>query len=122
MTTTFIYSLGLLSLFLLTGVMLRGKIKFLQNIFLPSSVIGGFLLLMFPLPKEYINIYSKIPGILIVPIVASIPLGLNLSGKKERMKTVLPHGLIMMGVTMVQIMAGIISYFIFKNIIPSLYP
>lgn len=122
MTTTFIYSLGLLSLFLLTGVMLRGKIKFLQNIFLPSSVIGGFLLLMLPLPKEYINIYSKIPGILIVPIVASIPLGLNLSGKKERMKTVLPHGLIMMGVTMVQIMAGIISYFIFKNIIPNLYP
>lgn len=89
MTTTFIYSLGLLSLFLLTGVMLRGKIKFLQNIFLPSSVIGGFLLLMLPVPKEYINIYSKIPGILIVPIVASIPLGLNLSGKKERMKTVL---------------------------------
>ena len=122
MTTTFIYSLGLLSLFLLIGVMLRGKIKFLQNIFLPSSVIGVFLLLMLPLPKEYINIYSKIPGILIVPIVASIPLGLNLSGKKERMKTVLPHGLIMMGVTMVQIMAGIISYFIFKNIIPSLYP
>lgn len=121
MSTTFIYSLGLLSLFLLVGVILRGKIKFLQNIFLPSSVIGGFILLMLPVPKEYINIYSKIPGILIVPIVASIPLGLNFSGKKERMKTVLPHGFIMMGVTMVQILAGIISYLIFKNIIPGLY-
>ncbi len=122
MTTTFIYSLGLLSLFLLIGVVLRAKIKILQNLFLPSSVIGGFLLLMLPLPKEYINIYSKIPGTLIVPIVASIPLGLTISKNKERLKTVLPHGLIMMGVTMAQIIVGIVSYLLFKNIIPNLYP
>ena len=122
MTTTFIYSLGLLSLFLLIGVGLRAKVKILQNLFLPSSVIGGFLLLMLPLPKEYINIYSKIPGNLIVPIVASIPLGLTISKNKKRLKTVLPHGLIMMGVTMLQIIVGIVSYLIFKNIIPNLYP
>lgn len=122
MTTTFIYSLGLLSLFLLIGVVLRAKVKILQNLFLPSSVIGGFLLLMLPLPKEYINIYSKIPGILIVPIVASIPLGLTISNNKERLKTVLPHGLIMMGVTMAQIIVGIVSYLLFKNVIPNLYP
>lgn len=122
MTTVFIYSIGLLSVFLLIGVALRAKIKILQNLFLPASVIGGFLLLMLPLPKEYINIYSKIPGTLIVPIVASIPLGLSVSNNKDRLKTVLPHGLIMMGVTMGQIGVGIISYLIFKNIIPNLYP
>uniref|UniRef100_UPI002621CF84 sodium/glutamate symporter n=1 Tax=Fusobacterium sp. TaxID=68766 RepID=UPI002621CF84 len=110
------------SLFLLIGVVLRAKVKILQNLFLPSSVIGGFLLLMLPLPKEYINIYSKIPGTLIVPIVASIPLGLTISNNKERLKTVLPHGLIMMGVTMAQIIVGIVSYLLFKNIIPNLYP
>ena len=61
MTMTFIYSLGLLSIFLLIGVILRAKIKLLQNLFLPASVIGGFLLLMLPVNKEYISIYSKIP-------------------------------------------------------------
>ena len=51
MTMTFIYSLGLLSIFLLIGVILRAKIKLLQNLFLPASVIGGFLLLMLPVNK-----------------------------------------------------------------------
>lgn len=121
MTTNFIYSLGILSLFLIIGVILRAKIKILQNLFLPASVIGGFILLMLPLPKEYISIYSKIPGNLIVPIVASIPLGLTISNNKDRLKTVLPHGFIMLGVTMVQVIVGILTYLIFKNIIPNLY-
>ena len=100
MNLTFIYSLGLLSCFLLIGVTLRAKIKILQNLFLPASVIGGFLLLLLPLPKEYIGIYAKIPSTLIVPIVASIPLGLTLA-PKDKFKVILPHGLIMMGVTTV---------------------
>lgn len=121
MTMTFIYSLGLLSIFLLIGVILRAKIKLLQNLFLPASVIGGFLLLMLPVNKEYISIYSKIPSILIVPIVASIPLGLVLA-PKDKLKNVLPHGLIMMGVTMLQLIVGMVSYLILKRFIPSLYP
>ena len=112
---TFIYSLGLLSIFLLIGVILRAKIKLLQNLFLPASVIGGFLLLMLPVNKEYISIYSKIPSILIVPIVASIPLGLVLA-PKDKLKNVLPHGLIMMGVTMLQLIVGMVSYLILKKI------
>lgn len=121
MNLTFIYSLGLLSCFLLIGVALRAKIKILQNLFLPASVIGGFLLLLLPLPKEYIGIYAKIPSTLIVPIVASIPLGLTLA-PKDKFKVILPHGLIMMGVTMLQLIVGIISYLFLKRFIPSIYP
>lgn len=121
MNLTFIYSLGLLSCFLLIGVTLRAKIKILQNLFLPASVIGGFLLLLLPLPKEYIGIYAKIPSTLIVPIVASIPLGLTLA-PKDKFKVILPHGLIMMGVTMLQLGVGIISYLFLKRFIPTIYP
>lgn len=121
MTTHFIYSIGLLSLFLLIGVALRAKIKILQNLFLPASVIGGFLLLMLPIPKEYINIYVKIPGFLIVPIVASIPLGLSFSNNKKSFENILPHGLIMMGVTMAQMGVGIISYIFLRKFIPNIY-
>lgn len=121
MTTHFIYSIGLLSLFLLIGVALRAKIKILQNLFLPASVIGGFLLLMLPIPKEYINIYVKIPGFLIVPIVASIPLGLSFSNNKKSFENILPHGLIMMGVTMAQMGVGIISYLFLRKFIPDIY-
>ena len=121
MTTHFIYSIGLLSLFLLIGVALRAKIKILQNLFLPASVIGGFLLLMLPIPKEYINIYVKIPGFLIVPIVASIPLGLSFSNNKKSFENILPHGLIMMGVTMAQMGVGIISYLFLRKFIPNIY-
>lgn len=121
MNLTFIYSLGLLSCFLLIGVALRAKIKILQNLFLPASVIGGFLLLLLPIPKEYIGIYAKIPSTLIVPIVASIPLGLTLA-PKDKFKVILPHGLIMMGVTMLQLLAGIVSYLFLKRFIPTIYP
>ena len=121
MTTHFIYSIGLLSLFLLIGVALRAKIKILQNLFLPASVIGGFLLLMLPISKEYINIYVKIPGFLIVPIVASIPLGLSFSNNKKSFENILPHGLIMMGVTMAQMGVGIISYIFLRKFIPNIY-
>lgn len=122
MTTIFIYSLGLLSLFLLIGFILRAKIEIFQNLFIPSSVIGGFLLLLLPLPEGFINIYSKIPGFLIVPIVASIPLGLSLTNNKDRLRAVLPHGTIMMGVTMLQVIVGILSYLVLKSFIPKIYP
>ena len=45
MLTDFLKSLALLRAFLLLGVFLRAKVKFLQKAFIPSSVIGGFLLL-----------------------------------------------------------------------------
>lgn len=122
MTNNFIYSLGILSIFLIVGFILRAKIKIFQNLFLPSSVIGGFILLLLPLPKEYIYIYSKIPGYLIIPIVASIPLGLKITKNKVLLKRIVPHSLIMLGVSMLQFIIGAFSFLIFKKIIPNIYP
>lgn len=39
---TVLYDLGYLSFLLLLGVFLRKKVKFLQNIYIPASLLGGF--------------------------------------------------------------------------------
>jgi len=91
-------SLGLLGLFLILGTFLRAKIKLFQTTFIPASVIGGFLLLILgpicfniiKISEEWLKIFSLIPGILIVPIVASVPLGLKSSSEKKSMKNILP--------------------------------
>lgn len=91
MLTDLLQSLGLLGVFLLIGVFLRAKVKIFQKTFIPASVIGGFLLLLFgpqcadllPVPASWFDIYSLIPGILIVPVVAAVPLGLRIGGGKK---------------------------------------
>jgi len=86
-------SFSMLSFFLIIGMILRAKLKFLQKIFLPASVIGGFIGLILgpivlgnhailPLPKEWINTYALLPGILIVPVVAAVPLGMKFKSWK----------------------------------------
>lgn len=74
-----LYALGVLSMFLLLGTYIRAKVGFLQRTFIPASVIGGFILLvlgpigvgLLPIPKDWLTLYALIPGILIVPVVAS---------------------------------------------------
>ena len=91
-------SLGLLGLFLIIGTFLRAKIRFFQITFIPASVIGGFLLLILGpicfnflnIPEEWLKIYSLLPGVLIVPIVASVPLGLKGGFEKKSLKNILP--------------------------------
>ena len=73
-----LYALGVLSMFLLLGTYIRAKVGFLQKTFMPASVIGGFLMLVLgpimlnwlPFPGDWMKLYSLIPGILIVPVVA----------------------------------------------------
>lgn len=88
MLTDLLQSLGLLGIFLLIGVFLRAKFKIFQKTFIPASVIGGFLLLILgpqcanvlPVPSTWFDTYSLLPGILIVPVVAAVPLGLKFGG------------------------------------------
>lgn len=72
---------------LLLGTFLRAKVPVFQKLLLPASVIGGFAgLLLGPtvlgkyavlrMPEEWINIWSLIPGLLIIPIFSSTPLGM----------------------------------------------
>lgn len=91
-------SFSMLSFFLIIGMILRAKLKFLQKIFLPASVIGGFIGLLLgpivlgnhavlPIPKEWINTYALLPGILIVPVVATVPLGMKFKSWKRSKET-----------------------------------
>lgn len=77
---------------LIVGVFLRSKLGFLQKTFIPASVVGGFILLllgpqafnvteMIGINVEWYKYYAMIPGNLIVPVVAGVPLGLRLGHK-----------------------------------------
>ncbi len=124
---------------LLAGILLRAKIKFFQNLFLPASVIGGFLGLLLgpvvlkewailPIPEEYIKDFSLLPGILILPIIASVPLGVGggpkKSGKEKRKSSVLPMFLIGTGCAFGLFALGFATKIVFTRIMPQLdiYP
>jgi ESS family glutamate:Na+ symporter len=84
------YCFCVLSFLLLVGTYLRGVVPLFRKLFLPASVIGGFIGLLIgpiiwgggvvPFPKEWISTWAALPGILIVPVVASVPLGMKFGG------------------------------------------
>ncbi|MDR1917158.1 MAG: hypothetical protein LBQ58_11355 [Synergistaceae bacterium] len=88
--TELMYCFSVLSVLLLLGTYLRGVVPFFRKLFLPASVIGGFIGLLagpiiwsgggIPFPKEWISTWAALPGILIVPVVASVPLGMKFGG------------------------------------------
>lgn len=117
MMADMLFALGVLSMFLLLGTFIRAKVKVLQQTFIPASVIGGFILLIFgpvglnwlPLPKDWITFYSLIPGILIVPVVASVPLGLKITSSGNTLKNVMPLALIGSAIAMFQFSLGFLT-------------
>ncbi len=103
--TQLLQSLSLLSVLLLVGTFLRAKIKLFQSLYLPASVIGGFIGMIispeilgrfsnYSISEEWIKTYSLLPGILSVPIFAAIPLGMFLnnsnSTEKKNIKSLYP--------------------------------
>ena len=117
--TDLLMSLGLLSVFLLIGFLFRSKIKLFQSTFIPSSVLGGFILLLLgpqvlnvlPIPSEWFQYYSLLPGILIIPIVTATPLGMNLQKNEQKqvqnfMKNVLPLTCIGIVICLIQFAVG----------------
>lgn len=80
------FSFCILLLFLLAGKVLRAKVGLLQRIFLPASIIGGFLALLFGpylldvLPDFLYVTWSDIPGLLINIVFASLFLGVLIPG------------------------------------------
>lgn len=92
--TQLLQALSLLSVLLLVGTFLRAKVKLFQNLYLPASVIGGFIGMIispeilgrfsnYSISEEWIKTYSLLPGILSVPIFAAIPLGMFLNENKN---------------------------------------
>lgn len=117
----FIQVISYLSFLLLIGVLFRSKIKIFQKLFIPSSVIAGMLGLLlnpniFPIfqgviKKEWYSILKLVPGVLIIPIVISIPLGLNIT--KGIKKDSINMGLILFIITFFQLFLGYLVNFIF---------
>ena len=69
-----LYDLGILSILLLLGVFLRKKVRFLQNLYIPASLLGGFCGLMLgpqilgsfaPFSLPIGGTISKWPGMLV---------------------------------------------------------
>lgn len=90
MLTQLLYCFCVLSALLLLGTFLRAVVPFFRKMFLPASVIGGFVGLLagpilwhgggLPIPQEWISTWAALPGLLIIPVVASVPLGMKFGG------------------------------------------
>lgn len=85
---TFLTDLGFVALLLLVGIILRAKVKFIQMLFLPASLIAGILGLIFgPNGLGVIPFSGAIgtyPGILIAVVFASLPI----AAKSVKWKTI----------------------------------
>ncbi len=80
------FSVCILCVFLIVGKVLRVKIRLFQRIFLPASIIGGFLGLacgpfgLDIIPEFIMNTWQQIPGILISVVFATLFLGVMIPG------------------------------------------
>lgn len=83
------FSVCILGVLLLSGKVLRVKIKLFQRIFLPASIIGGFIGLAFGpfgldlIPGFITDIWKQIPGVLINIVFATLFLGVSIPGIKK---------------------------------------
>lgn len=86
-----------LSLLLILGKILRVYLPILQRLYLPSSVIGGFIGLLIVqylgehIPAEYVTAVRKVPGILISIIFSTLFLGVATPKLKQIWNTALPQ-------------------------------
>lgn len=129
MMTDLLKSMSLLGGALLFGTFLRAKFRFFQVIFMPASVIAGFILLIIGpqilgvtgklgIPDTWYDYYSMLPGILIIPVVAGVPLGLRVHSEDRDtdrgfIKNVFPLFFISLGTAMLQFAVGFAIHLLF---------
>lgn len=99
------FALLYLGLFLLVGKWIRIRVNWMQNLFLPSSIIGGFLaLLLGPqvlgrllepiagddsfwangiIPSDIMDVWDPLPGLMISVVFATLFLGTTLPNLKK---------------------------------------
>ncbi len=86
---------AVLCMFLLLGMFLRARVPAFRKMLLPASVIGGFIALLvgprvwgehslLPISEATVNSWSLLPGVLIVPIFAAVPLGKGMNEQNSK--------------------------------------
>ncbi len=78
----FFLSISILTILLVIGKLIRVKIRIFQKLFIPASIIAGFIGIIFGkyilnlTPEWIMQVWSKIPGILINVVFAALFLGM----------------------------------------------
>jgi glutamate:Na+ symporter, ESS family len=113
--------LGLISILLLIGIVLRAKVKLLQKLFIPASFIAGILGLIFGpngfglLP--FSDLISDYPTILIAVVFAAIPIGAAKVNWKEKFTKIRNMWFYSMTLTLLMWPAGLlVTYLILEHI------
>ncbi|MGL5000338.1 MAG: sodium/glutamate symporter [Cetobacterium sp.] len=114
-----------LSILMLLGLVLKSKVKLFQKLFIPSSIIGGLIGLFLSsniLGKYYVVIPTNwetnlrsVPGVLIIPILVSIPLGMKIEKATKILKNTVNTAGILFLVTFTQLLLGCLVNFIFDK-------
>ena len=127
--TAFMIDFFWASLFLAIGAILRAKLKFLQNLFIPSSVIAGFFGLL--LSGEFFNVIGfsdqagSYPGVLIILLFATMLTGhqnkttgvaQKIWGYRDTLWTMLMWSFLQFG------LAILVSFILSKTLMPNLFP
>lgn len=127
--TAFMIDFFWASLFLAIGTLLRAKLKFLQNLFIPASVIAGCFGLF--LSEEFFNVIDfsdqagSYPSVLIILLFATMLLGYQektenvfqkIWGYRDTMWTMLMWAVMQFGLAM------LLSWLLSVTIMPDLFP
>lgn len=121
---------GALSILLLLGLLLRAKIKFFQNFFVPACIIAGILGLIFREIGVFLNLIPE--GVLILETtvyhifnITFISLGLTSRDKKYKkssLKNITNMGFLIASVAALQFIIGGIMILIFNFFGYKLFP
>ena len=127
----FLLSIGIILLSLLIGYIIV-KLPFINKWYLPASLIGGLILLVFgpqiaghhfpewQLSSSFYNEWARLPGLLINVVFASLFLGRNLVPLKEVWKMAAPQAAFGQTLAWGQYaIGGLVTLFI---LIPPAYP
>ena len=88
---SFVSDMLILAVFMLIGYFVREKVKPLQKLFLPSSLIGGLIMLI--MGQQVLGVvevpasFSGLPNVLIDIVMASLVFGVSFN--KERIASYL---------------------------------
>lgn len=108
----------LMAVFMLIGFFVREKVKLFQKLFLPSSLVGGLLLLA--LGQQGANLitvpdsFGQLPGALIGLVLASLVFGVSIN--KEKIRSYLDYSFITMTTYGMQMGLGVLLGFLLQKI------